>query len=97
MAKLIALDDAELSDWVLTLGEERSGHFLCALAEAVMKADAEDYSVIRPALVSLKNRYARRGAGSDEIGDVITGRWRPSRIPLRERRSHENYNAPQRS
>ena len=97
MAKLIALDDAELSDWVLTLGEERSGHFLCALAEAVMKADAEDYSVIRPALVSLKNRYARRGAGSDEIDDVITGRGRPSRIPLWERRSHENYNAAQRS
>jgi hypothetical protein len=97
MAKLIALDDAELNDWVLTLGEERSGHFLCALAEAVMKADAEDYSVIRPALVSLKNRYARRGAGSDEIDDVITGRRRPSRIPLWERRSHENYNAPQRS
>lgn len=94
MAKLIALDDAELSDWVMTLGEERSGHFLCALAEAVMKADAEDYSVIRPVLVSLKTKYARRSSDAEEMGDAITGRRRPSRIPVRERRSHENYNAP---
>lgn len=47
MAKLIALDDADLNDWIMTLGGKRSGHFLCALAEAAMKADAEDYSVIR--------------------------------------------------
>ena len=94
MAKLIALDDAELSDWVMTLGEERSGHFLCALAEAVMKADAEDYSVIRPVLVSLKTKYTRRSSAAEEMGDAITGRRRPSRIPVRERRSHENYNAP---
>jgi hypothetical protein len=94
MAKLIALDDAELSDWVMTLGEERSGHFLCALAEAVMKADAEDYSVIRPVLVSLKTKYACRSSDAEEMGDAITGRRQPSRIPVRERRSHENYNAP---
>jgi len=97
MAKLIALDDADLNDWIMTLGGKRSGHFLCALAEAAMKADAEDYSVIRPALVSLKNRYARRGREPEEIADAIVGSRQPSRIPLRERRSHENYNASQRS
>ncbi|HXN16850.1 MAG TPA: hypothetical protein VN875_00835 [Candidatus Binatus sp.] len=94
MPKLIALDDAELSDWVMTLGEERSGKFLCALAEAVMKADAEDYSVIRPALVSLKTKYGRRSSDAEEIGDVISGRGRPSRVPRCERRNHELYNAP---
>jgi hypothetical protein len=97
MAKMIALDDAELSDWIMTLGEERSGNFLCALAEAAMKADAEDYSVIRPALVNLKNRYAQRGKEREEIADATVGTPRPSRIPLRERRSHENYNVSQRS
>jgi hypothetical protein len=94
MPKLIALDDAELSDWIMALGEERSGNFLCALAEAVMKANAKDYSVIRPALISLKTKYARRSSDAEEIGDVISGRGRSSRVPHRERRNHELYNAP---
>ncbi len=83
--ELIAFDDSELSDWVLTLGEERSGRFLCALAEAVMKADPEEYSVIRPALVNLKRKYADEGPGPEEFADAITSRKGPSRILPRER------------
>jgi len=94
MPKLIALDDAELSHWIMTLSEGRSGNFLCALAEAVMKADAEDYSVIRPALVRLKTKYARRSSDAEEIGEVISGRSRPSRVPHCERRNDELYDAP---
>ena len=83
--KLIAFDDSELSDWVLTLGEERSGRFLCALAEAVMKADPEEYSVIRPALVNLKRKYAEAGPGPERFADAITSRKGRSRILLCER------------
>lgn len=66
---LIAFDDNELKSWVMRLGEERSSRFLCALAEAVMKADADDYSIIRPALLDLKRRHHRgrpRGARAEK-------------------------------
>lgn len=68
---LIAFDDKELSTWVMRLGEERSGRFLCALAEAVMKADADDYSVIRPALLDLKRKHYHRGAKAEKIASPI--------------------------
>jgi hypothetical protein len=83
--KLIAFDDTELSDWVLTLGEERSGRFLCALAEAVMKADPEEYSVIRPALMNLKRRYAEAKPGREEFASAVTGKKILSRNLPRER------------
>jgi hypothetical protein len=67
----VAFDDKELSAWVMRLGEERSGRFLCALAEAVMKADAEEYSVIRPALLDLKHRHRRRGARAKKVASPI--------------------------
>lgn len=77
--KMIAFDDSELSDWVLTLGEERSGRFLCALAEAVMKADPEEYSVIRPALVNLKRKYAEAEPQPEGFAVAITSRKGPPR------------------
>jgi hypothetical protein len=71
---LIAFDDKELSAWVMRLGEERSGRFLCALAEAVMKADAEDYSLIRPALLSLKRKHRHGGARIEKTVSPIARR-----------------------
>jgi hypothetical protein len=64
---LIAFDDKELSAWVMRLGEERSGRFLCALAEAVMKADADDYSLIRPALLDLKRKHRHGGPRPERV------------------------------
>ena len=57
---LIAFDDSELSNWLLDLIADQSESFLSALAEVVLTADAEDYNVIRPALVELKRRYFDR-------------------------------------
>ncbi|HET6179333.1 MAG TPA: hypothetical protein VFE61_20565 [Candidatus Sulfotelmatobacter sp.] len=68
---LIAFDDKELSAWVMRFGEERSGRFLCALAEAVMKANAEEYSVIRPALLDLKHRRRHRAARAEKAASPI--------------------------
>jgi hypothetical protein len=54
--KLIALDDSELGNWLIDLIADGSDNFLCALAEAVVTADAADYDVIRPALIELKRK-----------------------------------------
>jgi len=54
--KLIALDDGELSNWLIDLIADESDNFLCALAETVVTADAADYEVIRPALIELKRK-----------------------------------------
>jgi hypothetical protein len=86
MAKLTALDDRELSDWVMTHGGEQSGDFLCALAEAVMKADSEDYSVIRPALISLRTKYAHAEIDMKEMAGAVTSRRRASGTFFRGRR-----------
>lgn len=56
--KLIAFDDTELSEWLMELTVDQSETFLSALAEVVLTADAEDYSVIRPALIELKRMYS---------------------------------------
>lgn len=56
-SKLIAFDDTELCDWLIALIEDGAENFLCGLAEAVLTADAENYSVIRPSLIELKRRY----------------------------------------
>lgn len=85
-AMVIALDDTELGAWVMALGAERSGHFLCALAEAVMKADAEDYSVIRPALMNLKRKYPDPDSVPERIPDAVTNRNRATRSTPGERR-----------
>jgi len=56
-SKLIAFDDIEVSDWLVDLIAEGSENFLSAFAEAVLTADAGDYSIIRPGLIRLKQRY----------------------------------------
>ena len=58
--KLIAFDDTELSDWLIDLIADGSENFLSAFAEAVVTADAEDYSIIRPGLIELKHRHCNR-------------------------------------
>jgi hypothetical protein len=53
----VAFDDRELSDWLISLIENGSENFLGALADAVVTADADDYRILRPALIELKRRY----------------------------------------
>ena len=81
-----AFDDKELSEWVMAPGEECSGRFLCALAEAVMKADAEDYSIIRPALLKLKRKYPDANSDRERAAAVIRD-WRAKRNSPTERRT----------
>lgn len=53
---LIAFDDIELSDWLMECVEDGLDAFLCAVAEAALAANAEDYLAIRPALVALRRK-----------------------------------------
>jgi hypothetical protein len=55
--KPTAFDDTQLGDWLIELVADGSGDFLCALAEAVVMADAVEYAVVRPALIELKRRH----------------------------------------
>jgi hypothetical protein len=69
---MAAFDDRQLCKWVIRLTAERSGHFLCALSETVLKADDEDYSIIRLALVSLRRKYVA-GRRSGRTNRELTG------------------------
>jgi hypothetical protein len=55
--KPTAFDDRELSDWLMDLIVDGPQDFLSALAEVAVTADAEDYGVIRPALVEFRRNY----------------------------------------
>ena len=57
--KFIALEDPELKSWLLELVADPAPSFLCTLAEAVLTADPEDYAVVRPSLIQLKEKYQR--------------------------------------
>ena len=54
---MIAFEDSELNEWLMRTIEEGPGQFLSALAEAVVVACPEDYSLVRPVLISLKRKY----------------------------------------
>jgi hypothetical protein len=58
--KPTAFDDRELSDWLMDLIADGSQGFLSALAEVAVTADAEDYGVIRSALVEFRRKYCDR-------------------------------------
>jgi len=90
---LIAFDDKELSAWVMRLGEERSARFLCALAEAVMKADADDYSLIRPALLDLKRKHRHGGPRAERVASPIARKKKATMIRRLKAGPNENHDA----
>jgi hypothetical protein len=74
----IAFDDGELGDWLIDLIEDESVHFLSALAEAVLTASAEDYVIIRPALIELKLKYCGGAGRRSPATHLSKGRGAPS-------------------
>jgi hypothetical protein len=57
--KFVAFDDPELKSWLLELIADPSPTFLSALAEAVLTANLEDYAIVRPCLIRLREKYRR--------------------------------------
>jgi len=60
--RLTAFDDDELINWLMECIEDGSENFLCAVAEAAVAANAEDYLVIRPALLTLRRKRNAKDA-----------------------------------
>lgn len=57
---LIAFDDEQLSNWLMECVAGGSENFLCAVAEAALAANAEDYLVIRPGLLELRRKHGTK-------------------------------------
>lgn len=52
-------DDPELSKWIWGVIDRNSGDFLKALAMAALRADHENYPLLRPALLEISKRYPK--------------------------------------
>ena len=76
--QLTAFDDLELSDWLIDLIADGSQDFLSALAEVAVTADAEDYGVIRPALVEFRRKYCDRTRKRGASRRFVTAQGTPS-------------------
>ncbi|MGH9685270.1 MAG: hypothetical protein ACRD4S_16870 [Candidatus Acidiferrales bacterium] len=51
--------DEEMMNWLLNLWPMNAGDFLQSIAEAAMRADHENYEMIRPLLLQLKSKYPK--------------------------------------
>jgi hypothetical protein len=60
---MTAQEDTELFEWLINASGHgtgpAAGDFLKNLAEAGLRADAENYSVLRPVLVVMAMRYPK--------------------------------------
>ena len=54
---MTAHEDPEMIDWLLGVVGGNSGSFLKSLADAGLRADCENYPVLRPALLAMKAKY----------------------------------------
>ena len=57
---MIAGEDLELWDW-LRNARDFAGDFLKSLAEAGLRADADNYAILRPVLLQMKAKYPKYG------------------------------------
>lgn len=60
---MIAHEDPSLIDWLLNVTGE-AGDFLRTLASAALRADADNYSRLRPVLLQMKQKYPRYALAS---------------------------------
>ena len=61
MKMLLATNDEELYDWIFNAAnpDRHAGSFVQALAEAGLRADHENYQIIRPALLLIAAKYPK--------------------------------------
>lgn len=51
-------DDPELLEWLAKAAQEGGG-FVCAMANAALVADHENYPLVRPLILELRKKYPR--------------------------------------
>ncbi len=57
---MTAQEDSELFNWIFCLANQtprKSGGFLASVGDMAIRADAENYLLLRPALLQLKKKY----------------------------------------
>jgi hypothetical protein len=60
-ADMLLLTDPLMVDWVMNLEEMRAGSFLRFIGQAAQRANAEHYTLMRPMLLVLKDKYPEYG------------------------------------
>jgi hypothetical protein len=55
-------DDPAMFAWLCN-ARQRAGHFVSALADAALLADWENYPLLRPVLVTMREKYPQYEAG----------------------------------
>lgn len=65
---LILQNDPGILAWVMQLQKMHAGGFLTSIGEAAQRADAENYPLIRPLLLILKEKYPDYDRSKNEIG-----------------------------
>lgn len=67
---MIGNDDPELSTWLMTAAGHTArpsgGGFVRTIAEAGLKADRDNYRILRPALLQLKAKYPQYAKVTDD-------------------------------
>jgi hypothetical protein len=66
--------DSDLGPWIWGLLEHkpaRPGSFLAALADAVVRADNDNYDLLRPSLLAIRSKYPHYHSSPDS--DLETG------------------------
>ena len=65
-------DDPELLEW-LSNAQRRGGGFVSSLASAALRADDENYALIRPLVLQMRDKYPAYEP-SDEVKAEIRAR-----------------------
>lgn len=70
-------DDAELLDWLRVAAGQTprpaAGDFVRTIAEAGLRADRDNYELLRPALLKLKAKYPQHSRSAEEIRKDLEG------------------------
>ncbi len=63
---MTAMEDGELSQW-LTAALNLGGSFIKTIAQAALRADEDNYAILRPVLLQLKDKYPKYGHMQEKV------------------------------
>jgi hypothetical protein len=78
-------DDPELLEW-LSNAHQRGGGFVSSLAGAALRADHENYSIIRPLVLQMREKYPAYEPSEAVKADIKAFRKSGAIAPFRDKR-----------
>ena len=63
---MTAFEDNALSEWVRE-AQMYGGSFVAAIAAAAIRADDDNYALLRPVLLQLKDKYPKYGHMQEKV------------------------------